>query len=124
MVLSKKKLKKIRAALLEITPEITAILDDIINVNNMRGKAGELSPDEAAGRGITIIKEFIELLLVRQYDAILRVLAALFETSPSELEDLEFGVIVAMVDETLADEMLFRFFPRLRLLAPKTQSAT
>jgi len=123
MQLSKKSLKKLRAALLEITPEVTAILDDFTKVNNLRAKPGEMSEEDAAVKGVEIIKEFIDMLLVRQYDGILRVLAALYEVTIEELEEKEVGEIVEMVIETLQDEALLRFFPRSRLLTRKMQSA-
>jgi hypothetical protein len=124
MRLSEKSLKKTRAILLGITPEITAILEDIAKVNALRGKAGEISEEEAAGRGIEIVKEFISMLLVRQYDGIVRVLAALYEMPPEELEERPMLEIMAMIYDTLTDEALMRFFPRLRLLARKTPSDT
>ena len=123
MQLSKIKLKKLRAIMLEITPEITAIMDDITKVNGMRGKPGETGEIEATDKGVEITKEFIDMLLVRQYDGILRVLGALYETAPGELEEKEVGEIYEMIAETLQDRMLISFFPRLRLLARKTQSA-
>lgn len=123
MVLSKKSLKKLRMILLEITPEITAILDDFVLINKMRGNSEELNDDESTDRGIKIIKEFLDMLLVRQYDSILGILSALYEIAPEELEEEEIGDIMEMVVETLSDEGLVRFFPQLGLLARRMQSA-
>ena len=123
MVLSKKSLKKLRMILLEITPEITAILDDFILINKMRGNAEELSDEEAADKGIEIIKEFLDMLLVRQYDSIVKILSALYEIAPGELEEKEIGEIMEMAIGTLSDEGLVRFFPQLGLLARRMQYA-
>jgi len=123
VVLSKKSLKKLRMILLEITPEITAILDDFVLINKMRGNSEELNDDESTDRGIKIIKEFLDMLLVRQYDSILGILSALYEIAPEELEEEEIGDIMEMVVETLSDEGLVRFFPQLGLLARRMQSA-
>jgi hypothetical protein len=124
MVLSKKSLKRLREILLEITPEITAILDDFMRVNKLRGKPEEMDAEEAADKGIAVIKEFLDMLLVRRYDSMLKILAALYETTPDKLETKELGEIMEMVVETLLDENLARFFPHLRLLALRMQSAT
>ena len=119
MTLSKKSLKKLRAILLEITPEITAILDDFLEINRMRQAVG----DEAADNGVEIIKQFLDMLLVRRYDGILKMLSAIYEIPPRDLEEKELGEIIDMAMETLADKALVRFFPQLQPLAPKTPSA-
>lgn len=124
MVLSKKSLKKLRAALLEITPEITAILDDFIAMNKERGNVGQLSEEEATGKGIELVKGFMDMLLVRQYDGIVRILSVLYELEPGELEEKELGEIIDMVIDTLSDEGLLRFFPQLGLLGRRMRSAT
>jgi len=120
MKLSSKSLKTIRAILLQITPDISPILDELTQLSKKRVNAGDVSEDEAAAKGIEIIVEMVEILLDRQYDKILRILAALYETSPDELEEKEFGEIINMVEETLKDEVLMRFFPRFARLKRKT----
>ena len=122
MTLSKKSLKKLRAILLEITPEITAILDDFLEINKMRQAAGQ-TEDDAAEKGTEIIKEFLDMLLVRRYDGIVKMLSAIYEIPPKELEEKELGAIIDMAVETLSDEALVRFFPQLRPLARRTPSA-
>ena len=124
MVLSKKSLKRLREILLEITPEITAILDDFMLINKLRGNPDEMNEEEAAGKGIEVIKEFLDMLLVRRYAGMVKILAALYETTPNKLEEKPLGDIMDMVVDTLLDENLARFFPQLRLLARKIQSAT
>ena len=123
MTLSKKSLKKLRMILLEITPEITAILDDFVLINKMRGSTEELSDEEVTDKGIEVIKEFLDMLLVRQYNSIVRILSALYEIAPEELEEKEIGEIMDMAIGTLSDEGLVRFFPQLGLLARRMQSA-
>ena len=110
--------------MLEITPEVTAILDDFISVNNKRGKKDELSAEEASARGIEVIKEFIDMIVVRRYDGVVRILAAIYEISTEEVEKKTLAEIVAMLKETLADELIISFFPRLKPLAQKMQSDT
>ena len=122
MILSKKSLKKLREVLLEITPEITAIMDDFTAINKMRGNLEETSNEEAMDKGLEIIKEFIDMLLVRRYEGIVKILSALYDIPVKKLEDKEVGQIVDMIMETLSDESLARFFPQLRLLARKTES--
>ncbi|MCL2572576.1 MAG: hypothetical protein FWE11_09255 [Defluviitaleaceae bacterium] len=123
MTLSKKSLKKLRAILLEITPEITAILDDFLEINKMRQGSGELSEEATADRGIEVIKQFLDMLLVRRYDGIVKILATIYEIPPKELEEKEVGEIMDMGMATLADEALVRFFPQFGQLARRTQSA-
>jgi len=107
--------------LLEITPEITAILDDVTAVNAMRAKSGEVTDEEATKRGVEVLKEFLDLFLVRQYDAVVRVMACLYSMTPEEIEEKEAGEIKDMIfTGILQDDLLVSFFPRLRLLAPKT----
>lgn len=121
MVIAKRSLKKLRAMLLEITPEITAILDDVTAVNAMRAKSGEVTDEEATKRGVEVLKEFLDLFLVRQYDAVVRVMACLYSMTPEEIEEKEAGEIKDMIfTGILQDDLLVSFFPRLRLLAPKT----
>ena len=48
MHFSKKSLKKIREILLEITPEITEILDEVRRIGAMRVQPGKLSEEEAS----------------------------------------------------------------------------
>jgi len=122
MNLSKKSLKKLRAILLEITPEITAILDDFLEINKLRQAQPETT-DEAT-TGIEVIKQFLDMLLVRRYEGIIKILAALYEISPKALEEKELGQIVDMGLETLSDEALVRFFPQLGQLAHKMPSAS
>ena len=124
MNLSKKSLKKLRSILLEITPEITAILDDFLEINKLRQAQPETTEDAAANRGIEVIKQFIDMLLVRRYEGIIKILAALYEISPKTLEEKELGQIVDMGLETLSDEALVRFFPQLGQLARKIPSAS
>ena len=120
MLLSKKRVKKIREDMLEIVPEITGLLEDIAKISGARDKEGELSEAEAADNGIMVIKETIDMLLVRRYDGIIKILAVLYETKPDKLEEKEVGEVVGMIEETLTDELLMRFFPQLRRLARKT----
>ena len=122
MNLSKKSLKKLRAILLAITPEITAILDDFLEINKMR--QAQTTEDESASKGIEIIKQFLDMLLVRRYEGIIKILAALYEISPKTLEEKELGQIIDMGLETLSDEALVRFFPQLGQLAQKMPSAS
>jgi len=124
MTLSKKSLKKLRAILIEITPEITAILDDFLEINKMRTSPGETTADEDAGRGIEVIKQFLDMLLVRRYEGIVKILASLYEIPEKELEEKELGQIMDMGMETLADEALVRFFPQFAPLAQKMPSAS
>ena len=124
MTLSKKSLKKLRAILLEITPEITAILDDFLEINKMRQVSGEASDEDSASRGVDVIKQFLDMLLVRRYENIVKILSALYEIPAHELEEKELGQIVDMGMETLADEALVRFFPQLGPLARKMPYAS
>jgi len=123
MKLSKKSLKSIRAILLEVTPEITAILDEVRNIGDIRGAAGTLGEAEAATRGVEVVKELVDVLLVRQYDRIVKILGALHEVAPEELEEKPLEEVVDMVADTLSDEMLLRFFPQLGLLRRETPSS-
>ena len=122
MHLSQKSLKKLRKILLEITPEITAVLDEFTAINKLRTNA-EANENESAEKGIEIIKEVIDMLLVRQYERIVKIMAALYEIKPTTLEDKTVAEITDMIFETLADETLMRFFPQLRLYKQRTQSA-
>ena len=124
MHLSKKSLGKTRKILLDITPEITGIMDELAKLSKTRVNPGEISEEEAAIKGIEMAKDVIDMLVVRQYDGIVKILCALYETKRTDLESKELGEIVEMIEETLQDQMLMRFFPRLRLLKQKTQSAT
>ena len=124
MTLSKKSLKKLRAILLKITPEITAILDDFLEINRLRQTPDEATEEETANRGIEVIKQFLDMLLVRRYEGIVKILAAIYEIPAKDLEEKELGQIVDMGIETLSDEALVRFFPQLRPLARKMPSAS
>ena len=124
MHLSEKSLDKIREFVLTVTPEITAILDEFTKINGMRLDIRETSEDDAAQKGVEIIKEYIDMLFVRQYDGIIGIFSALYEIPPEELREKPLRDIVGMIEETLGDETLMRFFPRLRLLAQRMQSAT
>ena len=124
MHLSKKSLGKTRKILLDITPEITGIMDELAKLSKTRVNPGEISEEEAAIKGIEMAKDVLDMLVVRQYDGIVKILCALYETKRTDLESKELGEIVEMIEETLQDQMLMRFFPRLRLLKQKTQSAT
>jgi len=125
MQLSKKKVKRMKQDLLEIIPEITAILDELSTILDMRlpkkdAEGNDVDSSDAMKTGFSMLKEFIDVLLVRQYDSIIKVIAVIYELDRDELEDKEMGELVDMVYETLSDEMLLRFFPRLRRLVPKT----
>ena len=123
MTLSKKSLKKLRGILLEVTPEITAILDDFMAINKMRSTASDMSEEDAADAGVTVVKELLDMLLIRRYDGIIQILAALYEVTPDELEDRNLGEIMDMITETLSDEAPVRFFPQFGQLARKTRPA-
>ena len=124
MVLSKKSLKNLRGILLDVTPEITAILDDFVLINKTHGNAGTLPDEEAAAKGAEIIKEYRDMLLVRQYDGIVKILSALYEVDIEDIEEKEFGEVMNMIVNILLDEGLMRFFPQLRLWGRIMQSAT
>ena len=121
MYLSQKSLKKLRKILLEITPEITAVLDEFGNINKLRMNTDET--DDADVKGIEVIKEIIDMLLIRQYDRIVKIIASLYEIKPNTLEEKTVAEITDMIFDTLSDETLMRFFPQLRLLMRKTPSA-
>jgi len=124
MQLSKKSLKELRSILLEITPEVTVILDEFTAINQIRsnGQSDQdgQSEESAAERGISVIKEFIDMLLVRQYDRIVKILSVLHGVTPKKFEEKPLSDVITMVEETLSDEALVRFFPQLRLLKQKT----
>lgn len=124
MVLSKKSLKNLRGILLDVTPEITAILDDFMLVNKMRGAAEGVSDEEMSGKGLDVFKEFLDMLIFRQYDGLVKILSALYEIEPDELEAKALGEIMDMVVGILLDEGLMRFFPQLGLWGRRMQSAT
>jgi len=121
--MSKKSVKKLRETLLVIMPEITAILDDLTVINKMRNGADELSDDEAIDKGLEMFKEFIDMLLVRQYDGIIRILSAIYEIEAKKLEEKEFGEVMDMLMETLSDEAFMSFFPQLGLWGQRTRLA-
>jgi len=121
MYLSQKSLKKLRKILLEITPEITAVLDEFGNINKLRMNTDE--DGDTDGKGIEVIKEIIDMLLIRQYDRIVKIIASLYEIKPNTLEEKTVTEITDMIFDTLSDETLMRFFPQLRLLTRKTPSA-
>ena len=123
MQLSQKSLKKLRTILLEITPEITDVLDEIAKINKMRLDNEGTSKEDAFNKGIDVTKELIDMLLVRKYDSIIKIIAALYETKPSRLEEKTVGEITDMIFDTLSDESLMRFFPRSRPLARRTPAA-
>ena len=123
MYLSQKSLKKLRKILLEVTPEITAVLDEFSNINKLRGSVDASNEEEAADKGIEVIKDIIDMLLIRQYDRIVKIIASLYEIKPNTLEEKTVAEITDMIFDTLSDETLMRFFPQLRLLTRKTPSA-
>jgi len=122
MKISEMPLKKLRNILLQITPEITAILDDFTSIEGMRKKPDDISVEEAAKLGVKIIKEYINLFLTRQYESIVMVLAALYSVSIDEIEDKSLNEIIEMIEETLQDKLLLRFFPSLGRLSRKIPS--
>ena len=121
MYLSQKSLKSLRKILLEITPEITAVLDEISNISKLRANADEVTEEEAAGKEFEAIKDIIDMVLVRQYNRIIKIVASLYEIKPNALEEKTVAEITDMIFNTLADETLMRFFPQLRLLKQKMQ---
>ena len=63
----------------------------------------------------------MNLLLVRQYERVVRVLSALFKMEASEVEEKSMLEISDMIIAVLQDELLMRFFPQLRRLAQTMQ---
>ena len=123
MHLSQKSLKKMRSILLEVTPEITSVLDEFGSINKLRTNHDEQNEDTAAEKGIEVMKEILDMLLVRQYDRIVKIIASLYEIKPAALEEKTVAEITDMIFDTLTDETLMRFFPQLRPLARRTPSA-
>ena len=157
-------LKKQRAILLEVTPEINSILEVLEWIDKTRSGgekakaaksarfaaviAAETAKDaksiaaakqlrldaanamseaeaEASERGISMIKDIIDILLNKQYEGILKIIALLHGTTPEKLEE-EKSIfdLVDMIFDTLSSEKLTRFFPQLRRLALVRQSGT
>ena len=124
MIFPGMSLKKIRAAVLEITPLITGILDEVEKISKMRLDPKEATETQGTTKGIEIVKEYIDMLFMRQYDSIVKIIAALYGISPDEMEEKTLPEITEMIRETLSSKVLMSFFPRLRGLARKTQSDT
>ena len=122
MKISERSIKEARNILLAITPDLTAILDELNRINKMRISDATSTPSQqdAVERGIEVIKELLTVILDTQYDAFTRVLGALYDMKSSEFEVLTIEAVIKMIEETLSDEMLVRFFPSLRRLARKT----
>ena len=123
MKLSEKNVEKLRVILLEITPEITGVVEELANIHKMRLSVDDASDEEAFSRGIDVAKEVMDMLLVRQYDSIMKIIAALNEMKLKELKEKTVGEVTKMVFDALSDEVLMSFFPRSRLLARRTPSA-
>ena len=115
MTLSKKSLKKIREITLEITPEITVIMKDITETGKGAG---------AESAGFDFIEEYVNVLLSKRYENILKILSAIYETESADLEEKTIEEIINMVVETLNDKVLLRFFPQLQPWVLKMQSGT
>jgi putative transposon-encoded protein len=116
--------KKMKRMVLEITPYITGILKDVRDINKLRGTSGEISEEEAADRGVDVITGMIDMLFVRQYDGIIKIISVLFEKTVDEIENTPMSAIVDMVKEIIGDRVITSFFPRLRRLVPTTPSDT
>ena len=122
------KLKKQRTVVLEITSEITSIIDEIaalskIKIDESPDNVIEIEKDSMSIHGATALKEIIHVLLVNRYDNILNVLAMLDDTTPERLEnEKSLFDIGDMIFDALSNERLMRFFPRLNQLTQKTQS--
>jgi len=122
------KLKEQRDVLLEITPEITAIVDEITAIRKMQAQNNlieeETEKESVKEQSVTVIKDVVDLLLVRRFDNIIRIVAALDGVTPEWVESEKSLLDIGdMIFDTLSNERLSRFFPRLRLLTQKTQSA-
>jgi hypothetical protein len=124
MRLSSKCVKKIREIVLEITPEITVILDAVASIHGMRHKSGDVSMEEAAKTGAKMFSEVINVLFSTCYDSIIKIISVLYEITPETVEDIPLEEMVDMIVETFQDKTLLRFFPRLARLAPTTRSDT
>jgi len=160
------KLKKQRAILLEIMPELNAVLDVVewlektrsggekakaaktARLAAIKAEAAAISGDneakaqaeilkvealeavdaaetEALESGFKIIRESIDILLNKQYNGIVKIIATLYGTTPEKLEEEKsLFDLTDMVYETLANEKLMSFFPQLRRLNLRMESGT
>jgi len=115
------KLKQQRAILLEIIPEISAVMEELSHISKTSGDEGTALVET----GTEITDRIIDILLDRQYDRIMIILSALNGTTAEKLEEEKTLFDIGdMILDALTQERLLRFFPQLRVLAAKTQSAT
>ena|GEM_PF-1879426 len=122
--LSEKSLDKMREIFLAITPEISELLGEFKKIDDMKFSPGQkigenISQAEATGRGIDMVKKIIDILLDKQYDRIIKILAAIYEIKGDELEEKSLGEVYDMITDTLSDRLFVNFFPRFRSLAQK-----
>jgi len=115
MKLSEKSTEKLRVILLEIIPEIPNLVKDLESISKMRSSSGEVTFDKS----IDILKEMMDMLLVRQYNRIMKILAALHEIEIEELKEKSLGEVIEMIFDTLSDESFMRFFSAVRVIGAK-----
>jgi hypothetical protein len=87
-------------------------------------EAKELADIENTKKGIGITKDIIAIIVERQYDAVMKILAALHEITVEEMEEKTPDETIEIVFEALNDKALMRFFPQLKPLVTKMQSDT
>jgi len=123
------KLDEQRNVLLEIMPEITIVMNELVNTSNAKRDSvvtnrAEDKEKSAIILGLEVVNDVINIILVNRYDSIVNILAALDATTAKKLKsEKSIFDLGDMILDALSNERLMRFFPQLRLLAKRTQSA-
>ena len=105
----------------EATPErIDDALNDMLK-NMLNTIISSHTTGESLEKFANMASEFLDMLLVRQYERVVRVLSVIFKMEESAIEEKSMFEISDMIISVLQDELLMRFFPQLRRLAQTMQ---
>jgi len=81
-------------------------------------EAMDVAEQEAAENGIDLITDILVQVLDKENESIMVIISSLYGMTPETLEN-DYGLleIIEMIQETITNEKLLRFFPQLKRLA-------
>jgi len=103
----------------KVATNLTMLVDKFKVFSEMQAAAQQKEGAELEDAGFNILKKFLDILFVEDYDLIVNIIADLFGVKKGEAKDIPLDDIY---DFIIKDKVVRTFFPRLALLDARAQS--
>jgi hypothetical protein len=123
------KYKAQKARILEITPDIQPIFDELARIDGLKidaagKKQEEIDTSKLIEKGGETLVAYIHMILETHEERIFRVLSRITGISENNLmDDYDIIDIIKMAVETITNKRLLPFFPQFAPLAARLRSA-